>query len=125
MMTEKIRVAVVFGGASSEHGISCATAAGVLSAIDRDVYDVVPVGITQTGEWVLTDDDVNRLRLEGTTVPSISQEDGAAIVLGLGAEAQKILTVDAANGATAILGGGDIDVAFPLLHGPYGEDGTI
>ena len=53
----RVRVAVVFGGRSGEHTISCATAAGVLSAIDRDRYDVVPVGITKKGQWVVVDDE--------------------------------------------------------------------
>ena len=50
-------VAVVFGGRSSEHAVSCATAAGVLSAIDRERYDVVPIGVSRDGSWVLVDDD--------------------------------------------------------------------
>lgn len=124
-MNKKLRVAIVFGGASSEHGISCATAAGVLSAIDRDRFDVTPVGITKTGQWVLAADDADRLRLEGTQVPEVVAADGAAITVGLGEGAQTLVMVDAANGASAVLGGSEIDVAFPLLHGPYGEDGTI
>jgi len=56
----KPRVAVVFGGRSSEHAISCVTAAGVLAAIDRERYDVVPVGITTDGRWVLAQDDPRR-----------------------------------------------------------------
>src|SRR5690625_3406003 len=124
-MNKKLRVAVVFGGASSEHGISCATAAGVLSAIDRDRFDVVPVGITRAGQWVLAADDADRLRLEGADVPEVVASDGAALTVGLGEGAQSLVAVDAANGASRVLGGNQIDVLLPLLHGPFGEDGTI
>lgn len=124
-MTKKIRVAVVFGGASSEHGISCVTAAGVLSALDRERFEVVPVGITLDGQWVLTSDDAERFRIGGDKVPEIQATDGAVITLGLGKGAQSVVTVDSAIGASKILGGEHVDVAFPLLHGPYGEDGTI
>ena len=61
----KPRVAVVFGGRSGEHTISCATAAGVLSAIDRRRYDVLPIGVTRQGQWVLVDDDPTALELRG------------------------------------------------------------
>lgn len=124
-MTNKIRVAVLFGGASSEHGISCVTAAGVLSALDREKFEVVPIGITLDGHWVLTADDAEKFRIEGDTVPEIKDGDGAAITIGLGKDVQSIVTVDSATGATKILGAENVDVAFPLLHGPNGEDGTI
>ena len=67
--TRKPRVAVVFGGRSGEHTISCATAAGVLSAMDRDRFDVVPVGITPAGQWVLVDDDPGALALSDDRPP--------------------------------------------------------
>lgn len=73
----KIRVAVVFGGRSSEHEISCVTAGSVLSVIDQDRYEVVPVGITPTGNWVLTSGDPESLRIDAATkaLPTVS-EDG-------------------------------------------------
>lgn len=124
-MNKKIRVAVVFGGVSSEHGISCATAAGVLSAIDRDRFEVTPVGITRAGQWILAADDADRLRLEGSDVPEVMEDDGAAVTIGLGTGSQTFVAVDAPHGASKVLGGNNVDVALPLLHGPYGEDGTI
>ena len=63
MSEVKTRVAVVFGGRSGEHGISCATAAGVLGAIDRERFDVVPVGITREGKWALVEDNPQALEL--------------------------------------------------------------
>ena len=71
----RIRVALVFGGRSSEHAVSCATAASVLEAMDRDRYDVVPVGIARDGHWVLAPDDPAPLRLAPGHVPEV---DGSA-----------------------------------------------
>lgn len=117
-----VRVAVVFGGRSGEHTISCATAAGVLSAIDRDRYEVLPVGITPEGQWLLVEDDPAALELSDNRPPvTITAE-------GLG---QGILTAPLGGGELTVLGPtgpevlGQVDVVLPLLHGPYGEDGTI
>ena len=118
----KSRVAVVFGGRSGEHTISCATAAGVLSAIDRDRYEVLPIGITPSGQWVLVDDDPAALALDDSRPPvEITAEGlgrgGLAVRPGSGA-----LTALTPAGPSAL---GGVDVVLPLLHGPYGEDGTI
>jgi len=118
----KPRVAVVFGGRSGEHTISCATAAGVLSAIDRDRYEVLPIGITLSGQWVLVDDDPAALALDDSRPPVEITADGLgrgelAVQLGSGA-----LTALTPSGPD-VLGG--VDVVLPLLHGPYGEDGTV
>jgi D-alanine-D-alanine ligase len=118
----KIRVAVVFGGRSSEHEISCVTAGSVLSVIDHDRYEVVPVGITRTGNWVLTSGDPERLRIDEATkaLPSVS-EDGADLALPFDAAGQ-LMVVDPAEGPRRLA---KVDVVLPLLHGPFGEDGTI
>lgn len=101
----KIRVALLFGGRSGEHAISAATAAGVMQAIDRDKYDVVPVGITREGTWVLAGGDASRYELTAGHLPEVTPESGKEV---------------------ASLGEvGEIDVVFPLLHGPFGEDGTV
>ena len=118
----KVRVAVVFGGRSGEHTISCATAAGVLSAIDRDRYEVLPVGITPEGQWVLVEDDPAALELSDGRPPVTITADA----LGRGT-----LTAPLGGGELTVLGPtgpralGRVDVVLPLLHGPYGEDGTI
>ena len=117
------RVAVVFGGRSGEHAISCVTAAGVLRAIDRDRYDVVPVGITRTGRWVLVDDDPARWDISDGRLPEVLSDAGSAEVL--------LPRATDDDGALALVPGtvpaslGSVDVVLPLLHGPYGEDGTI
>ncbi|MEU3697722.1 D-alanine--D-alanine ligase A, partial [Streptomyces griseoviridis] len=69
----KPRVAVVFGGRSSEHGISVVTAGAVLAAIDRTKYDVLPIGITTDGRWALTADEPERMAITGRRTPSVEQ----------------------------------------------------
>lgn len=116
------RVAVVFGGRSSEHAISCVTAGSVLAAIDRDAYDVVPVGIATDGRWVLEAGDPDRLRIEGSdTLPSVDGERATITLLPEQAAATLVVTEAAQPPRTL----GEVDVVFPLLHGPWGEDGTI
>ena len=116
------RVAVVFGGRSGEHTISCATAAGVLSAIDRDRYEVLPIGITPSGQWVLVDDDPDALALDDSRPPVEITAEGLGrgeLLVRPGSGALTALTPT----GPSVLGG--VDVVLPLLHGPYGEDGTI
>lgn len=115
-------MAVVFGGRSGEHGISCSTAAGVLAAIDRDRYEVVPIGITRTGEWVLVPDDP--ALLEGGRA-EITAAQGAHVLvpMGDGRHAAKELVLAEPGRAVSALG--RVDVVLPLLHGPFGEDGTL
>lgn len=118
----RIRVAVVFGGRSSEHAISCVTAGSVLQAIDREKYDVVPIGIATDGRWVLEADDPERHRITGPgQLPSVDGER-ASVSLARTAEGTELVVSEAAAPPRAL---GDVDVVFPLLHGPWGEDGTI
>jgi len=117
----KPRLAVVFGGRSSEHAVSCATAASVLAAIDRDTYDVVPIGISRDGKWVLESQDPDRLALTAEHEPRV---DDAALAVVVGQDpSRREITVAETKDAPAELG--EVDVVFPLLHGPWGEDGTI
>ncbi|MEV5002494.1 D-alanine--D-alanine ligase family protein [Nocardioides sp. LML1-1-1.1] len=118
----RVRVAVVFGGRSSEHAISCVTAGSVLQALDRDTYDVVPIGIATDGRWVLEADDPQRHRITGPgQLPSVDGER-AAVALAQTAEGTGLVVSEAGAPPRAL---GDVDVVFPLLHGPWGEDGTI
>jgi D-alanine-D-alanine ligase len=117
----KPRVAVVFGGRSTEHGISCVTAGSVMQAIDPSTYDVVPVGIAEDGRWVLESADPEHLSIRDRRLPSVDG-DRAAVALAQG-ETGTRLTVRDGDGTTRDLG--EVDVVFPLLHGPWGEDGTI
>ncbi len=115
----KTRVAVVFGGRSSEHAVSCVGAGNVLGAIDRDRYDVVPVGITSDGRWVLADDDPARLAITDGRMPSV---ESVARPARTGTAAPGVLVTAPAQVPDVL---GTVDVVLPLLHGTYGEDGTI
>lgn len=117
----KPRVAVVFGGRSSEHAVSCMTAAGVLRALDRDRYDVVPVGIATDGRWVLAADDPAALEARGATLPRV--DDSGPGVLVPTSTTDRTFSVLRQGEVPRTLG--DVDVVFPLLHGPFGEDGTL
>jgi D-alanine--D-alanine ligase len=120
-VTGKIRVAVVFGGRSEEHAVSCASAGLVLSAIDRDRYDVLPIGIATDGRWVLTSGDPGRLALSAASEPSVESValPGAEITPRAGG----VLSVSAPGEVPRDLG--EVDVVLPLLHGTFGEDGTL
>ncbi|GAA4874340.1 D-alanine--D-alanine ligase family protein [Serinicoccus chungangensis] len=115
------RVALVFGGRSDEHAISCATAASVLRALDRERYAVVPVGITREGHWVLVDDDPGALDIRDGRLPAVT-DTGRRVIVPLGGVEHEWTWVDAAGEVHPL---GEVDVVFPLLHGPFGEDGTI
>ncbi|MGH3245177.1 MAG: D-alanine--D-alanine ligase family protein [Trebonia sp.] len=120
----KIRVAVVFGGRSAEHAVSCASAGLVLGAIDRERYDVVPIGIARDGRWVLASGDPVRLALSSGSEPSVD----AVATPGV-----SVTPAAWPGGGTLVFGGpgavppslGEVDVVLPLLHGTFGEDGTI
>ncbi|GAA1708057.1 D-alanine--D-alanine ligase family protein [Isoptericola hypogeus] len=118
----KTRVAVLFGGRSGEHAISASTAAGVLRAIDRDRYDVVPVGITREGRWVVAADDPERWQIADGRLPEVTADSGAEVVLSL-TQGERTLRVLEQGQVPGVLG--EVDVVFPLLHGPFGEDGTV
>ena len=120
--TRKPRIAVVFGGRSSEHAISCVTAGSVLQAIDRERYDVVPVGITHDGRWVLESDDPARLAI--TSADRLPEVDDSRATVALARhDGSSELVVHEPSAVPRTLG--EVDAVFPLLHGPWGEDGTI
>jgi D-alanine-D-alanine ligase len=117
----RIRLAVVFGGRSTEHSVSCVSAGSVLAAVDRERYDVVPIGISHEGRWVLAADEPEKLAITGGALPEV-EESGAAVVLS-GDPTSRGLSVREPGKVPQELG--HVDVVLPLLHGPYGEDGTI
>ena len=116
MGQRKIRVAVVFGGRSTEHAVSCASAGLILTAIDHNRYEVLPVGIATDGRWVLTSGDPARLALSsGSAPPSV---ESVAVTGG------EITPRTGAGGGLQVSGPGSVprdlgsvDVVFPLLHG--------
>lgn len=117
----RIRVAVVFGGRSSEHAVSCSTAASVLRALDRDRYDVVPIGIALDGRWVLVADDPAPLELRPGQRPEISS-DGPGVLVPTSTTDRSLTVLEPGQVPRTL---GEVDVVLPLLHGPFGEDGTL
>jgi D-alanine-D-alanine ligase len=115
------RVAVVFGGRSTEHAISCITAGSVLGALDRSSYDVVALGITRAGHWVLAPDDASALSIDDGRLPEVSGT-GASVVLSADPTERELVVHEPGSVPTVL---GEVDVVLPLLHGPYGEDGTL
>jgi len=104
-MADRVRLVVLFGGKSAEHEVSCTTAVSVLQALDPDRYDVVPVGVTHEGRWVLAEDAAKVLASGGpAALPASLAAEGPAV--------EPMATVART-------------VVLPLLHGPFGEDGTV
>jgi D-alanine-D-alanine ligase len=126
----KIRVAVVFGGRGPEHPVSCMGGGNVLGAIDRTRYEVIPIGITKSGNWVQVADEPGRLAITDGELPSVDAvaEHGAQVVPWAGAAPAVVahpggVVASAPAQIPALFG--EVDLVLPLLHGPYGEDGTI
>lgn len=118
MKTEKIKVGLIFGGRSGEHEVSFCSASSIIKAIDKDKYTVVPIGITKEGRWISPRDSELALqsgRIEGKgTVTLLSNPSGTALVrIDNNQRLDKSSTLE------------KLDVIFPVLHGPYGEDGTV
>lgn len=116
----KIRVGVIFGGRSGEHEVSLASARSILSAIDRSKYDVVPIGITKEGQWIVGDDPLAALLAGAPTT-------ACPAMLCCDPSQPGLLRLTSAAADTTIKVGAlePLDVVFPVLHGPYGEDGTV
>ncbi|MFD0146574.1 MULTISPECIES: D-alanine--D-alanine ligase family protein [unclassified Streptomyces] len=121
----KPRVAVVFGGRSSEHAISVVTAGAVLKAIDRTKYDVLPIGITTDGRWALTADAPERMAIADRALPNVTdlaESEQGGVVLSVDPANREVVYAEPGSVPKAL---GEVDVVFPMLHGPYGEDGTL
>jgi len=117
----KPRVAVVFGGRSSEHAVSCISAGSVLAVIDREAFDVVPIGISREGRWVLAADEPEKLAITGGTLPSVG-ESGSSVLLAGDPTSTGMVVLEPGKVPREL---GAVDVVLPLLHGTYGEDGTL
>ena len=134
----------MFGGQGPEHPVSCMGAGTVLTTLDRDRYEVVPIGILPDGRWVLTRDEPERLAISGRTLPSVAavagpdpaaappgdaapeEAAGGQTAAGPGTSASPAVAAAPANPVASVpqvLAG--VDVVMPVLHGPFGEDGTI
>jgi D-alanine-D-alanine ligase len=125
-MPRKLRVGIVFGGRSGEHEVSLRSAASVLAAIDKKKYDVVPIGIAKSGHWLLAG-DAQHMLAGGTTVTATSvaktrSAHPSALVPAAHPAGLLHVPAPAAKEQAQALG---VDVLFPVLHGTFGEDGTI
>ncbi|MGB6182685.1 MAG: D-alanine--D-alanine ligase family protein [Rhodococcus sp. (in: high G+C Gram-positive bacteria)] len=116
-MTERIKVAVVYGGRSNEHSVSCVSAGSVMRHLDPTRFDVVPVGITRDGEWVRGTDDPDELRIHNRELPSVTPRES----LDLGVDPSRPGHLTGAGREVVET----VDVVFPVLHGAFGEDGTV
>ena len=143
-MTKKLRVGILFGGRSGEHEVSLLSAASILQAIDRDRFDVVPIGITKEGRWLAAGDARELLNGDSSAVARRLRAGDPAATPGAKLLHEGIPTLMAPEpvaAATHEAGGGAsgaalaveavrpsasmLDVVFPVLHGTFGEDGTI
>jgi len=118
MMAQKIRVGVIFGGRSGEHEISLASVRSVMDAMDGEKYAIVPIGITKDGRWIASGDPMQALESgdAGASRPAALLGDPShRDLMGLEEKEQALE-------ATRL---SELDVVFPVLHGPYGEDGTV
>lgn len=115
------RVVLLFGGRSDEHEISCVTAAGVAAAVDATQFEVIAVGVTREGDYVLAEDQIDGFQLDASAMPEV--RDNGTRVLWPTSPAHPALRFVDAEGVQHNLG--TIDVVFPVLHGPFGEDGTL
>ena len=138
-MAKKLRVVIVFGGRSGEHEVSLLSAASILQAIDRKKYDVAPIGINKAGHWLIAGAAQGLLEGGGESGPKPEKKlragdpaatPGAQVLAEgqpalLAPEPEESLSEAAALDSHAALGGQSLDVVFPVLHGTFGEDGTI
>lgn len=119
-----MRVAVVFGGRSNEHAISCVSAGSILRNLDLRRFDVVAIGVTPEGSWVLTDSDPDALMITDGRLPEVTTESGTELaLLADPRRGGQLVTLPAGAAPARLLG--EVDAVFPVLHGPYGEDGTV
>ena len=115
---KRLRVGVIYGGKSGEHEVSIASAASVFKHIDRTKYDPVPILIEKSGRWVLAGDAPKAISAADVHAEAAAQSSGPARQNAGAAQVQAVEP-------TSALSDRHIDVVFPVLHGPYGEDGTV
>ncbi len=118
MAEKKIRVGLVFGGRSGEHEVSLASARSVMANLDSNIYEVIPIGITKSGTWLLGDEPTHAL-VQGTQT---AEEHTTAVTLTGDPTMRRLIPL---QGNEPLQGNGALDVIFPVLHGTYGEDGTL
>ena len=119
-MKKKLRVGLIFGGRSGEHQVSLMSAQGVMSALDKEKYTVVPIGITKDGRWLASGDPMKAL-----SSGAAAESSPAALLAEPSLRGLMRLEEDGPQQDLTAVPVSQLDVVFPILHGPYGEDGTI
>lgn len=122
MAEKKIRVGIVFGGRSGEHEVSLASARAIMENLDRDKYEVVPIGITKAGTWLLGTEPAQLLAAGKDVAQQENLEATRAVTLTGDPTVQRLIPL---QGREQLHDNGTLDVIFPVVHGTYGEDGKL
>lgn len=117
LTTKPIKIAIIYGGRSSEHSVSCISACAIMSHLDPEKYELYPIGITQQGTWTVGESDPEKLRSTNGAMPTVTLTKEVS----LAADPARRGQFRFADGSEHVT----VDVIFPVLHGLYGEDGTI
>ena len=117
LTTKPIKIAIIYGGRSSEHSVSCISAGAIMSHLDPEKYELYPIGITQQGTWTVGESDPEKLRSTNGVMPTVTLTKEVS----LAADPARLGQFRFADGSEHVT----VDVIFPVLHGLYGEDGTI
>ncbi|AKK05785.1 D-alanine--D-alanine ligase [Corynebacterium mustelae] len=113
----RIKIAVIYGGRSSEHSVSCVSAGAIMAHLDPEVYEVFPIGITHDGTWTVGESDLEKLKTKDRVMPEVELKQEVFLSIEPKTKGQ-FRYIDGTIYA-------EVDVIFPVLHGLYGEDGTI
>lgn len=119
---KKIRIGLVFGGRSGEHEVSLASATSVMANLDKEKYDVVPIGITREGSWLLGTEPARLMAADQYVGEESGDTQTTAVTLTGDPRLRRLIPLE---GGETLSGNGSLDVIFPVLHGTYGEDGTL
>ncbi len=117
-MGKKVRIGIVFGGRSAEHEVSIQSAKNIIDAIDASKYEIVLLGIDREGRWYLNESSLPLLEA-GKALPNLRTEGAREVALAPRGDSTQLVDLSANKGM------GTLDIVFPVLHGPYGEDGTV
>lgn len=117
LITKPIKIAIIYGGRSSEHSVSCISAGAIMSHLDPEKYELYPIGITQQGTWTVGESDPEKLRSTDGVMPTVTLTKEVSLAVDPACRGQFRF----ADGSEHVT----VDVIFPVLHGLYGEDGTI
>ncbi|GHO76810.1 D-alanine--D-alanine ligase A [Ktedonobacter sp. SOSP1-85] len=121
-MKQKKRIGIIFGGRSCEHEVSLASAASVVQNLDAEKYDIVPIAITKDGAWLWGVEPQQLLRAVNDPMLATEIASSPVVTLVIDSQSRRFISI---NKAQPLPANGELDVLFPVLHGPYGEDGTI